>query len=259
MDSLKIICAADADNTIVSLGEVPKFEKGQLVKVIDGVFKGVVGRVARWQGQQRVGVVVDELVTVCNSLCAKCIFGNTHKWTIIMELTFHNNYKEESDKEIVEKIITVPYNEEAAAYLLYNRYDPLLFKLYRKIFDKNLSWYDDCLGDLFDYLKGKNQDWNKLRTFEWRCNFGPWLGRTANNRFLEIKPYLIGKIQNSISIDDDEDRTPVQLPDNGVEDYEQLQKKIMLLEAIGMLKDPDQKFVILNVSKVTIARKLLNC
>lgn len=56
-----------------------------------------------------------------------------------MELTFHNNYKEESDKEIVEKIITVPYNEEAAAYLLYNRYDPLLFKLYRKIFDKNLS------------------------------------------------------------------------------------------------------------------------
>ena len=81
-----------------------------------------------------------------------------------MELTFHNNYKEESDKEIVEKIITVPYNEEAAAYLLYNRYDPLLFKLYRKIFDKNLSWYDDCLGDLFDYLKGKNQDWNKLRT-----------------------------------------------------------------------------------------------
>ena len=64
MESLKIICAADADNTIVSLIEVPKFEKGQLVKVIDGVFKGVVGRVARWQGQQRVGVVVEDLVTV---------------------------------------------------------------------------------------------------------------------------------------------------------------------------------------------------
>lgn len=64
MDSLKIICAADADNTIVSLVEVPKFEKGQLVKIIDGAFKGVIGRVARWQGQQRVGVVVDDLVTV---------------------------------------------------------------------------------------------------------------------------------------------------------------------------------------------------
>ena len=67
MESLKIICAADADNTIVSLGEVPKFEKGQLVKITDGVFKGVIGRVARWQGQQRVGVVVDELVTVCTA------------------------------------------------------------------------------------------------------------------------------------------------------------------------------------------------
>ena len=67
MDSLKIICAADADNTIVSLGEVPKFEKGQLVKVIDGVFRGVVGRVARWQGQQRVGVVVDDLVTMATT------------------------------------------------------------------------------------------------------------------------------------------------------------------------------------------------
>ena len=64
MESLKIICAADADNTIVSLAEVPKFEKGQLVRVIDGAFKGVIGRVARWQGQQRVGVVVSDLVTV---------------------------------------------------------------------------------------------------------------------------------------------------------------------------------------------------
>ena len=67
MDSLKIICAADADNTFVSLVKVPKFEKGQLVKVIDGAFKGVIGRVARWQGQQRVAVIVDDLVTVCTA------------------------------------------------------------------------------------------------------------------------------------------------------------------------------------------------
>ena len=67
MDSLKIICAADADNTFVSLVKVPKFEKGQLVKVTDGVFKGVTGRVARWHGQQRVAVIVDDLVTVCTA------------------------------------------------------------------------------------------------------------------------------------------------------------------------------------------------
>ena len=67
MESLKIICAADADNTFVSLVKVPKFEKGQLVKVTDGAFKGVTGRVARWQGQQRVAVIVDDLVTVCTA------------------------------------------------------------------------------------------------------------------------------------------------------------------------------------------------
>lgn len=64
MDSLKIICNADKKNTIVSFVDVPKFKKGQLVRVIDGAFKGVVGRVARWQGQQRVGVVVDNLIMV---------------------------------------------------------------------------------------------------------------------------------------------------------------------------------------------------
>ena len=67
MESLKIICAADADNTFVSLVKVPKFEKGQLVRVTDGAFKGVTGRVARWQGQQRVGVVVDDLVTMATA------------------------------------------------------------------------------------------------------------------------------------------------------------------------------------------------
>ena len=67
MESLKIICAADADNTFVSLVKVPKFEKGQLVKVTDGAFKGVTGRVARWQGQQRVGIVVDDLITIATA------------------------------------------------------------------------------------------------------------------------------------------------------------------------------------------------
>ena len=56
-----------------------------------------------------------------------------------MELTFMNNYTELNDKEIVDKIINKPYNEEAAAYLIYNRYDPLLHKLCRNIFDKLTS------------------------------------------------------------------------------------------------------------------------
>ena len=163
-----------------------------------------------------------------------------------MGLVFLNNYAELNDKEIVNKIINKPYNEEAAAYLIYNRYDPLLHKLYREIYDKDPSWYEDCLGDLFGFLKGKERDWNKLRTFQWRSKFGAWLSSTARHRFIEIKPYLIGKIENPLSIDDtDGDKAPVQLPENGGEEYERLERKIILMEAVGMLKDPDQKFVIL--------------
>ena len=63
MESLKIICSADTSNTILSPVKVEKFEKGQLVSVVEGEFTGVIGRVARWQGQQRVGVVVGDLTT----------------------------------------------------------------------------------------------------------------------------------------------------------------------------------------------------
>lgn len=162
-----------------------------------------------------------------------------------MTLNFQNNYHRFSDKEIIEKIITLPYNEEAAAFLIYNRYDPLLSKLYRKIYDGDSSWYEDCLGDLFDYLRGKDQNWNKLRSFEWRCQFSSWLGKTANNRFLEIKPYLIGKIKNPIYIDNNDENHNVQLPEGGEEEYERQQMRILVLEAISMLSDDDHKFVLL--------------
>lgn len=71
-----------------------------------------------------------------------------------MELIFKHKYTSLTDKEIVTKIITLPYNEEAATYLLYDRYSPKFRKLCRDIYN-NLDWYDDCVDDLFDYLKGK--------------------------------------------------------------------------------------------------------
>lgn len=162
-----------------------------------------------------------------------------------MELIFKHKYIDLTDKEIVTKVITLPYNEEAATYLLYDRYSPKFRKLCRDIYN-NLDWYDDCVDDLFDYLKGKELDWNKLRTFEWRCHFSTWIGTTARHRFIEIKPFLIGKIENPLSIDDDEsENTPVQLPDGGIEEYEERERKVILMEAISLLKDEDQKFVII--------------
>lgn len=64
IESLRIICKADADDIIVSIDEVQKFQKGQAVRIVEGKFKGVTGIVARYQEQQRVGIVIDGLLTM---------------------------------------------------------------------------------------------------------------------------------------------------------------------------------------------------
>ena len=46
---------------VVTESRLPKFEKGQLIQVVNGAFKGVIGRVTRWQEQYIV--VVENLVT----------------------------------------------------------------------------------------------------------------------------------------------------------------------------------------------------
>ena len=64
MESLKIACDSEEDDVIIVSGEIQKFEKGQLVRVVKGEFEGFMGIVARHKGQQRVGIVVDNLLTV---------------------------------------------------------------------------------------------------------------------------------------------------------------------------------------------------
>ena len=172
-------------------------------------------------------------------------------------MAFHQNYEGYTDRELVELAILPPIgkkpNEEGVAFLLYNRYDPLLHKLYLETYGKQDDLYGDCLNDLFIYLKSGEPVWRKLINLEWRSSFGTWLGVTARHRFVEIKPILIGKCPNTLSIDGDtstalstgKDRNPVQLPDNGVEDFDEKERKVILMEAISLLKDADQKFVMI--------------
>ena len=172
-------------------------------------------------------------------------------------MAFHHNYEGYTDRELVELAILPPTgkkpNEEGVAFLLNNRYAPLLHKLYLEIYGKQHDLYGDCLNDLFIYLKSGEPVWRKLINLEWRSSFGTWLGVTARHRFVEIKPILIGKCPYTLSIDGDtstalstgKDRNPVQLPDNGVEDYDEKERKVILMEAISLLKDADQKFVMI--------------
>lgn len=67
IESLKIICSSERDDVIFSPPDIQKFTKGQTVRIIDGVFKGVIGKVARYHGQQRVAVIVDDLLSVASA------------------------------------------------------------------------------------------------------------------------------------------------------------------------------------------------
>ena len=67
IEGLKIICASEAEDVIIVPPEIQKFQEGQTVRVIDGVFKGVIGKIARYQGQQRVGIIIDGLLTVASA------------------------------------------------------------------------------------------------------------------------------------------------------------------------------------------------
>ena len=67
IEGLKIICASEAEDVIIVPPEIQKFQAGQTVRVIDGVFTGVIGKVARYHGQQRVAIIIEGLPTIASA------------------------------------------------------------------------------------------------------------------------------------------------------------------------------------------------
>lgn len=67
MEGLKIICASGAHDVLVVPDTVQKFQQGQSVRVTDGAFAGLEGKVARYHGQQRVAVIIDGLLTMASA------------------------------------------------------------------------------------------------------------------------------------------------------------------------------------------------
>lgn len=82
MESFRIICQAYADDIVVSTDKIEKFQKGQTVRIIEGKFKGVVGTVARYQGQQRVGIVIDGLLTLATAYVPSVFLESIKEVTI---------------------------------------------------------------------------------------------------------------------------------------------------------------------------------
>ena len=77
MEGLKIICASGAQDVLVVPDTVQKFQKGQSVRVTDGAFVGLEGKVAHYHGQQRVAVIIDGLLTMASAYIPSAFLEET--------------------------------------------------------------------------------------------------------------------------------------------------------------------------------------
>jgi len=67
IENLRILCHARATDTLFVPNGVDNFKVGQAVRIIGGAFKGISGTVARWHGQQRVGINLDGIGTIATA------------------------------------------------------------------------------------------------------------------------------------------------------------------------------------------------
>lgn len=67
MNTFRIICETGNKNIIVSTRDIPRFHRGDVARVVEGPFAGVVGRVVKYKAQQRVGIVIAGLGSVATS------------------------------------------------------------------------------------------------------------------------------------------------------------------------------------------------
>lgn len=166
-----------------------------------------------------------------------------------MKFPFCDRYVNLSDKEIVDRIIAEPNDEEAAMYLIYDRYEPLCISVCQKTL-VGVCKLDELQSELFMLLKGKNLDWHALRQFQWRSSFGTWLSITAYNLSLELRNQMIENDGQNTSIDEGWDRDEespkpiVVIPVSEESKHERKEQMQILRKVIDRLENPDHRLVV---------------
>ena len=155
-----------------------------------------------------------------------------------MQMILHKSYRDMTDKEIVDLIIAG--NEEAMLYLLYDRYENDL-KFYAWRYYDSLAYLEDLINYLYIQFKGKNGDWQPLKSFQWKCKFRTWFCSVASHLFLEKRDELIGLGGKDGSKGTDGGDKPLPEPKPEPEN----QKLVMLMEAINRLENDDYRFILI--------------
>ena len=153
-----------------------------------------------------------------------------------------NTYHSYTENELVQAICSG--NEEAAVYLIYNRY-------YRDLrylcFDYcgSHEYIDDLCQDVYLLLKGKNGDWQPLTTWTGLSSFRTWLNSVVQHFLLKKRDDLIGLREKKLYSENEDDIDPVEKVESVQPSAEENMNKVFLVEAIRRIPNPDQKLVIL--------------
>ena len=163
-----------------------------------------------------------------------------------MQPLYKNDYNKLTDLELVDLIIHKPHCEEAAVYLLYNRYLPLVISICKKRLG-DTYYVEDVITTAYLDLKGANGDWSPLATYRGKSHFPCWMKCVIFHCALKIYRTMIEMRGDTDSIDiEDENGNPIiVLPDMGEEEYERRHRKVLLIEAIKELKNADDRFCVL--------------
>ena len=153
-----------------------------------------------------------------------------------------NKYDSFSEKELVGAILAG--NEEAAIYLIYNKYYRDLRYLCKDYCGSD-EYLDDLFHEVYILLKGRNGDWHPLSTWTGLATLRTWLNKTVQNYLLNNRDYLIGLREKKLYSDKEDDVDPVENVESHYPSAEENMQKVLLLEAINKLKNQDQKLVIL--------------
>ena len=163
-----------------------------------------------------------------------------------MNHIYNERYYSMSDAELIQRILSKPCDGVAADFLIFEKYNPLLWGIYKEIYDeKKFDYFEDCKSELKIYLLGKDLRWNKLAGIEYKECISSWLETTARRRFIAIKPKLIDISSNSLSIDAEEPEKPkVQISVNFESLYDDQESMAIVMEALATLKG-DEHFCML--------------
>ena len=101
-----------------------------------------------------------------------------------------------TDKEIVEGLIN--NNKQIISYFFFEKCAPMLDYIVTKVFAK-LVQKEDLVSELYIYLQENN--WNKLRQFDYRSKLTTWLSVVAVRFFIKKREMLLESNEKNTLID----------------------------------------------------------